>query len=53
MPRFPAAIPIQVADRREFVFVIGDPTTDDTDAATADLGQLAHALGTAYARLAT
>ncbi len=50
MPRFPAAIPIVVADRCTHVLVIGDPTTDDTDAATADLDHLAQALGAALTR---
>ncbi len=51
MPRFPAAIPIRVDGRCAFVLVIGDPTADDTDAATAELDQLAHALAAAHTRL--
>ncbi len=31
--------------------LIGDPMADDTDAATADLDQLAHALGAAHTRV--
>lgn len=51
MPRFPSAMTVTVSGRRAFIFVIGDPTTEDTDAATADLEKLAGALGAAYARL--
>ncbi len=51
MPRFPAAIPIVVPDRCAYVLVSGDPITEDTDAATADLDRLARALGAVHARL--
>ncbi|CAN5920620.1 hypothetical protein BH11MYX3_BH11MYX3_21130 [soil metagenome] len=51
MPRFPAAMPVLVAGRCTYVLAIGDPTTDDTDAATADLDGLAQALGSAHTRL--
>ncbi len=51
MPRFPAAAPIMLAGYPGFVLVIGDPTADDTDAATNDLHRLATALAAAYARV--
>ena len=51
MPRFPAAAPIVLAGYAAFVFVIGDPIADDTDAATNDLERLAAALAAAYARV--
>ena len=51
MPRFPAAIPISIGGRAAFVLLIGDPTTDDPDTATIDLGRLADALATAYTRV--
>jgi hypothetical protein len=53
MPRFPAAAPIMLAGHAAFVFVIGDPIADDTDAATNDLDRLASALSAAYARVTT
>lgn len=51
MPRFPAAAPIMLAGYPAFVLVIGDPTAEDTDAATGDLDRLATALAAAYARV--
>jgi hypothetical protein len=51
MPRFPAAAPIMLAGHAAFVLVIGDPTADDTDAATSDLDRLAAALAAAFARV--
>lgn len=51
MPRFPAAAPVLLGGAPAFVIVIGDPTTDDTDAATSDLDRLATALAGAYARV--
>jgi len=51
MPRFPAAAPVILSGYPAFVLVIGDPTADDTDAATNDLDKLAAALAAAYARV--
>ncbi len=51
MPRFPAAAPILLRGYPAYVVVIGDPTADDTDAATNDLDRLASALAGALARV--
>ena len=50
-PRFPAAAAVAIETQVGCVLVTGDPIAGDPEAAAADLGRIATALGEAYTRI--